>query len=146
MSYFLSRIMSAATAGYASYCFAHPEHLGRAMGADKHQQDGYDTLALVFGVRDTAISTFGILGRGDRTVRTAMWIRIMCDVGDGIVLAARTDDDQARAKALAATMTWGALNLTALHLDKRRARKVAAARKVAGGAAAAAAQVADTLR
>lgn len=134
MSYLLSRLMSTATASYAGFCFVQPEHLGEALGADRHQQPGYDLLANVFGVRDLAISTFGVLGRSDRTVRTAMWIRIACDVGDGLVLAARTDDDQARAKVLVATMTWGALNLTALSLDKRRARRVAALKTVAAKA------------
>ncbi len=123
--------MSTATASYAGYCFARPEHLGEALGADKHEQAGYDRLAEVFGVRDLAISTFGILGRSDRTVRTAMWVRIFCDVGDGIVLARRADDDATRAKILTTTMGWGTLNLVALHLDKRRARRVAAAKAVA---------------
>lgn len=131
MSYAMSRLMSTATASYAGFCFARPEHLGEALGADKHEQPGYDLLANVFGVRDLAISTFGILGRSDRTVRTAMWIRIACDVGDGVVLASRVDDDGAKAKVLGATMTWGTLNFLALHLDKRRARRVAAAKSVA---------------
>lgn len=122
MSFALSRLMSTATAAYAGFCFAKPEHLGQAMGAGKHEQAGYDLLAHVFGVRDLAISSFGVLGRSDRTVGTAMWIRIFCDVGDGLVLAARADDDQTRAKALGATLTWGVLNLTALKLDQRRAR------------------------
>lgn len=126
--------MSTATASYAGYCFARPEHLGQALGADGHEQEGYDRLAHVFGVRDLAISTFGVLGRSDRTVRTAMWVRILCDVGDGVVLAVHADDDQTRAKVLGATLGWGTLNLLALQADKRRARKVAAARKVASAA------------
>jgi hypothetical protein len=134
MSYALSRLMSTATASYAGYCFVRPEHLGAAAGADHHAQPGYDLLAHVFGVRDAAISTFGILGRSDRTVRTAMWIRIACDLGDGLVLAARIDDEQARAKVAGAAISWGALNIVALHLDKRRARRVAAARAVASAA------------
>ena len=131
MSYALSRLMSTATASYAGYCFAEPEHLGRALGASKDERAGYERLALVFGVRDAAISTFGILGRSEGTVRTAMWIRIFCDVGDGVVLAARAPDDATRAKVLGTTLTWGALNLLALSSDKRRAKKVAAAKKVA---------------
>ena len=146
MSYAFSRIMSAATASYAGFCFAHPEHLGTAMGADKHEQPGYDLLAEVFGVRDAAISVFGVLGRSDRTVRTAMWIRIACDVGDGLVLASKTDDDEVRAKVLAATLGWGTLNFLALHADKRRARRVAAARAVVETTAAAADAVVTKLR
>lgn len=131
MSYALSRLMSTATASYAGFCFARPEHLGQALGADKHEQPGYDRLAEVFGVRDLAISSFGVLGRSDRTVNTAMWVRIFCDVGDGIVLAARADDDQTRAKILTATLSWGTLNFLALQIDRRRARRVEAARALA---------------
>ena len=138
MSYALSRLMSTATASYAGFCFARPEHLGQALGADKHEQAGYDRLALVFGVRDVAISAFGVLGRSDHTVRTAMWIRIGCDVGDGLVLAAKADDDATRAKVLATTLGWGTLNLLALAADRRRARRVAAARAVAEETASAA--------
>ncbi len=138
MSYFLSRLMSTATASYAGYCFYAPEHLGNALGADKHEQAGYDRLAGVFGVRDAAISTFGILGRSEGTVRTAMWIRICCDVGDGVVLAVRAEDDTTRAKVLAATLGWGTLNFLALQSDKRRARKVAAAQALAQQTASAA--------
>lgn len=141
MSYALSRLMSTATASYAGYCFARPEHLGQALGADKHEQPGYDRLAGVFGVRDLAISVFGVLGRSDRTVRTAMWIRIFCDVGDGVVLAARADDDETRAKVLATTLSWGALNFLALQADRRRARRVAAAREVAAATGSAAGAV-----
>lgn len=142
MSYALSRLMSAATASYAGYCFYRPEHLGQALGADKGEQDAYDTLALVFGVRDAAVSTFGVLGT-EKAVRTAMWIRIACDVGDGIVLASRADDDETRAKALGVTLAWGTLNFLALHLDKRRARKVALAEEAASRTAAVVGTVAD---
>jgi hypothetical protein len=144
MSYALSRLMSAATASYAGYCFYRPEHLGEALGADKGEQDAYDTLALVFGVRDAAVSTFGVLGT-EKAVRTAMWIRIACDVGDGIVLASRAEDDETRAKALGVTLAWGTLNFLALHLDKRRARKVALAKETAKVAAGTTAAVVGTV-
>ena len=77
----------------------------------------------MFGVRDAAVSAFGVLGRSDRTVCTAMWIRIACDVGDGLVLAAKADDDQVRGKILGATLGWGALNLLALTAHRRRSKK-----------------------
>ncbi|WP_323791144.1 hypothetical protein [Nocardioides sp.] len=145
MSYALSRLMSTATASYAGYCFARPEHLGQAMGASSGEQAGFDRLALVFGVRDAAISTFGILGRSEHTVKTAMWIRIGCDVGDGIVLAAKADDDATRTKILATTLGWGALNFLALAADRRRARRVAAARALAEQTSSAAKTVLHTL-
>jgi hypothetical protein len=123
MSYALSRLMSTATASYAGYCFARPDHLGQALEVDKGQQPAFEQLALVFGVRDAAISAFGVLGRSERTVRTAMWIRILCDVGDGIVLAVKAEDDDVRAKVLGVTLGWGALNWLALSIDKRRSQK-----------------------
>jgi hypothetical protein len=123
MSYRLSRLMSAATAGYAGYCFAEPGHLGKALDVDRSERSAYEQLARVFGVRDAAVSAFGLFGRSERTVRTAMRIRILCDVGDGIVLAARADDDQVRAKVLGATLGWASLNFLALRLDVRRSEK-----------------------
>jgi hypothetical protein len=146
MSYALSRMTSTATAAYGAFCLARPEHLGQAVGADGgDEQAGYDLLAQVFGVRDLAISTFGVLGRSDRTVRTAMWIRIACDVGDGVVLALRADDEQTRAKVLGATLGWGTLNLIAVSLDKRRARRAAAVREAASTTAGAARAVVHRL-
>lgn len=120
MSYSLSRTMSAATATYSVYALADPGHLGRAIDGD---EAGFELLAQTFGVRDFAISTFGLLGRSDRTVRTAMWIRIACDIGDGVLLSARADDDETRAKILGVTLTWATLNYLALRSDKRRARR-----------------------
>ena len=146
MSFALSRLMSTATASYAGYCFAEPGHLGSALGVDKKAQPGYDQLALVFGVRDAAISTFGILGRSEKTVTTAMWVRIACDIGDGVVLAAFAPDEEARTKVLAATFGWGTLNFLALASDKRRARKAAVARRVAGEASSTVSSVARKLR
>ena len=123
MTYTLSRAMSAATAGYSVYAFSDPAHLGRALDASAQDQPGYDLLAQAFGVRDLAVSSFGLLGRSERTVSTAMWIRICCDVGDGILLSRRAEDEQTRTKVLGVTLTWAALNVIALQVDKRRARR-----------------------
>ncbi len=120
MSYRLSRLMSAATAGYGVYAFADPGHLGRALEADAKEMAGFDLLARTYGVRDLAISSFGVFGRSGRTVRTAMKLRILNDVGDGLVLAARTSDPDVRQKVLAVTMGWAALNTVALVVDSAR--------------------------
>jgi len=121
MTFPLSRLMSSATAGYAVFALAKPSHLGDAMGASITERSGYDLLAHTFGVRDLAISSFGFLGRSDRTVRTAMGIRILCDVGDGVLLSLRAGDSQTRTKVLGVTMSWAALNLLAVRTDARRA-------------------------
>jgi hypothetical protein len=74
-------------------------------------------------VRDLAISAFGVLGRSDKTVSTAMRIRILCDIGDGVLLATKAKDDETRAKVLGVTLGWAALNYLALRVDRRRAAK-----------------------
>lgn len=119
-SYRLSRLMSAATAGYGVFALAEPAHLGRALEVDSKERPGFDTLARVFGVRDLAISSFGLFGRSARTVKTAMKVRILTDLGDGLVLAARTSDPDVRQKVLTVTMGWAALNTLALVVDSVR--------------------------
>ncbi len=118
MSRTLSRAMSAATAAYAGYCFVRPDHLGRALDVDRSSRPAFEQLALVFGVRDSAVSALGLLGR-EQTVTAAMVIRIACDVGDGLVLASRAP--QIRTKVLGTTLGWATLNLLALAVDRRRA-------------------------
>ncbi len=117
MSYRLSRLISTATAGYGAYALIDPAHLGRALEVDDEQRPGFEVLARTYGVRDLAISSFGMFGRSARTVRAAMKIRILNDVGDGLVLAARTSDPDVRQKVLAVTMGWAALNTLALVID-----------------------------
>lgn len=122
MNYRLSRLMSTATAGYAVFAFAKPDHLATALQVDKSERGGMDLVAKTYGVRDLAISAAGITG-SPATVRTAMKIRIANDVGDGIVLALRAKNDDVRQKALAVTMGWAALNSAALLIDSRRAKR-----------------------
>ena len=112
--------MSTATAGYGAYALLDPAHLGKALEVESKQMPGFEVLARTYGVRDLAISSFGILGRSGRTVRTAMKLRILNDVGDGLVLAARTSDPDVRQKVLAVTMGWAALNTLALVVDSVR--------------------------
>jgi len=123
MSFPLSRLMSTGTATYGVYALAQPRHLGTAL--DPRHAEDYDLLAEMFGVRDLVIGSVGMLGRSERTVTTAMRIRILCDIGDGIVLARRAKDDQTRATILAITLGWAALNFVALRVDRRRAKKTA---------------------
>ena len=123
MTFALSRLMSTATASYGVYALAEPRHLGNAL--DPKNAAEYDLLAEMYGVRDLAISTFGILGRSEKTVTTAMRIRILCDIGDGVLLSMRAKDDETRAKVLGVTLGWAALNYLALRADRRRLAKQA---------------------
>ena len=49
-----------------------------------------------------------------------MLLRIAMDVGDGLVLSARTDDEDVRRKVLAVTLGWAGLNALALAIDSVR--------------------------
>ncbi|GAA1997187.1 hypothetical protein [Nocardioides kribbensis] len=121
MSYPLSRLMSTATAGYGAFALLKPDHLGSAMQAGRSERGGYDVLARTYGVRDLGISAAGALGRSDKVVRTAMLLRIVGDLGDCAILAAKAPDSQVRSKVMAVTLGWAALNTVALVVDGRRA-------------------------
>ncbi|MBB6629402.1 hypothetical protein H5V45_18900 [Nocardioides sp. KIGAM211] len=120
MSYKLSRLMSTATAGYGAFALASPEHLGNALEADKRDMPGLNLLAQTYGVRDLAISSLGIFGRSDRTVKAAMLMRIAMDLGDAALLSTRTSDADVRKKVLAVTIGWAGLNALALVVDSAR--------------------------
>ena len=124
-----SRLMSAATASYGAYALATPRHLGRFLTDDRRRQGDFDLLAQTYGARDLAISTVGMLGRSERTVTAAMLIRVACDVSDGLLLSAKAQDDEARAKVLGVTFGWAALNLLALARDRRVSRRSRAVRE-----------------
>lgn len=120
MSHVLSRAMSAATLGYAVFSLVKPEHLGSAMGSDAFEQPTYDKLARAYGVRDVVIGGLGLVG-SPRAVRAAMGLRIAGDVADCVVLASRAPDAKVRAKVIAVTLGYGALNVAALVRDVRAA-------------------------
>jgi hypothetical protein len=120
MSYPLSRIMSTASAAYGVYALAQPSHLWQALHSDRKDQAGLELLARTYGVRDTAISSLGVLGRSDKTVRAAMLLRIAMDLGDAAVLSTRTQDADLRRKVLGVTLGWAGLNALALAIDSRR--------------------------
>jgi hypothetical protein len=120
MTYPLSRAMSVATAGYGVFALLRPRHLGTALTKDPVARAGFDTLALTYGARDLTVSTLGLLGRSERTVATAMAVRIAFDVSDGVILSSRADR-AARGKVLGVTLGWATLNAVALMVDRRRA-------------------------
>lgn len=121
MTYPLCRSMSAATASYGVYALVQPRHLGNAMTKNPVEQASYDTLARTYGARDLTVSAVGLFGRSDPTVTTAMVIRIVSDVCDGLILSARTKDQAVRTKVLGVTVGWAVLNTLALVVDRRRA-------------------------
>lgn len=120
MSYKLSRFMSTATAGYGVFALANPEHLGAVLEADKRDLPGLNLLAQSYGVRDLAISSLGIFGRSGKTVKAAMLLRIVMDLGDAALLSTKTTDDEIRQKVLTVTIGWAGLNALALVVDSLR--------------------------
>lgn len=120
MSYRLSRLLSTATAGYGAFAVAVPDHLGKVLQVDKEDRPGYDLLAQAYGIRDLAVAAVGMFGRSGRTVKAAMMIRIVMDLGDAALLAPRMKDDAIRQKVLAVTLGWAGLNALALAIDSVR--------------------------
>jgi hypothetical protein len=121
VSHALSRALSAATAGYGVYALAQPAHLWQVLDVDRGQRPGWELLARTCGARDLAVSAPAVWGRSDAAVRTAMRIRILCDLGDAALIAPRAGSREARTKVLAVTLGWAALNTLALVVDRRRA-------------------------
>ncbi len=113
-----SRVLSAATLGYAVFSLVKPEHLGKAMESDAFEQPTYDTIARVYGVRDVVIGGLGVIGT-PRAVRTAMGLRIAGDLADAVVLSTRAPNGKVRTKVLAVTLGYAALNVAALVRDRR---------------------------
>jgi len=116
----LSRVMSAATLGYAVFSLVKPEHLGKAMESDGFEQPTYDTIARVYGVRDVVIGGLGVVG-SPKAVRAAMGLRIAGDVADAVVLASRAPNNRVRGKVLGVTLGYAVLNVAALLRDRRSA-------------------------
>ncbi len=112
--------MSTATAGYGAFALASPDHLGKAVQAEKKDMAGMNLLAQTYGVRDLAISSLGMFGRSATTVKAAMVLRIAMDLGDAALLSTRAESDEVRTKVLAVTLGWAALNTLALVVDSRR--------------------------
>ncbi|MBF4161438.1 hypothetical protein [Nocardioides acrostichi] len=108
------RLMAAATASYGAYALAQPAHLRRAIGSE---DDVWDTVARVFGVRDLAVSTVTLAGPPG-AARAAHGIRIALDLGDAAVLGSVLDG-QARRKAVGVALAWGGLNALAWLASRR---------------------------
>jgi hypothetical protein len=115
--------MSVLTAGYGVYALAEPRHLGSAMDGGRREQESWDNVARVFGVRDLVVSSVAVFGKEPATVEAAMKVRIGLDVLDGLLLARQADDADVRTKVLGVTLGWASLNTAALLVDRRRARR-----------------------
>lgn len=111
--------MAVATAAYGGYALARPGHLTQALGEPESTRPAYDRLARIFGVRDLASSALVLTG-DDALVRAGMGLRVISDLGDGLVLGTSTADAGVRRKIVAVTVGWAALNAAAWLVDHRR--------------------------
>jgi hypothetical protein len=113
----LTQLAAGATAGYGVYALVQPRHLGKALQAPVVDRPMFDLLARTYGVRDLAISGFGLTARSRSARTTAAALRIASDLGDAALLGAWASDPQIRRKVLAVTLGWAGLNAAALAAD-----------------------------
>jgi hypothetical protein len=114
-----SKIISAATAGYAVFALVKPRHLGKALTNSPLKQPEYDTVARLFGPRDLAISALAIFAPSPVVQERAMFARIALDLTDAALLTPEARGAGAKAKVLGATLTWAGLNAAAVVADRR---------------------------
>lgn len=114
----LSRLMGLATSAYGVYAIVRPGHLAQAMKAPPGERHGLEVLARTYGVRDLATSSL-LLSSDPSRARAAMALRIASDVGDCVLLLAKTSDPAVRRKVAAATLGWATLNAAAWWADER---------------------------
>ena len=116
--YPLCRAMGVATATYAGYALARPDHLARATRAPSAERPALARLSRTYGVRDLASTA--LLFTPDRSlVRAGMALRIAGDLGDCAILGATTADTDVRRKLVLITLGWAALNAAAWLVDER---------------------------
>lgn len=114
-----SKMISAATAGYAVYAFVKPRHLGKALTKSPLKQPEYDLVARMFGPRDLAISTLAILAPSTHAREGAMIARVFLDLTDAAMLTPEARTMAGKAKVLGATLTWAGLNVAAVVADRK---------------------------
>lgn len=113
-----SKMMSVATAGYAAYALVKPRHLGKMLTNSPLKQPEYDTVARLFGPRDFVVSALALLATNEEAREHAMFARIAFDLSDAAILTPEARGAAAKAKVLAATLTWAGLNAAAVLVDR----------------------------
>lgn len=112
-----TRLVQLATAAYGVYALADPEHLATALPGDVDAASSH-RLALTYAGRDLPISLIGAFGPAP-LVPVALALRLAGDLTDAATLGTTTTGSN-RAKVLAVTLGWGAVNLLAFSADRRR--------------------------
>ena len=119
--YTASRIVSAATAGYAVFAAVKPRHLARGLQAPEKHAPALDRVAYTYTGRDLSISALAFTG-SPMGVRASILMRIVGDLTDATVLGAYAPNKDARRKVLGVTLGWAVVNAAALAWDERRTR------------------------
>lgn len=114
-----SKLISAATAGYAVFALAKPRHLGNALTKNPIEQPRYDVVARLFGPRDLVVSALAILAPSRAATERAMIGRVLLDLSDAALLTPEATNKAGKAKVLGATVTWAALNVAAIVADRK---------------------------
>ncbi len=115
-----SKLLSLATAAYGVFALVKPRHLADGVQAPAEQAPAFDRMAYTYAGRDLAISGLALAATSPAVVTAAMGLRIAGDLSDAAVLGTGTDRSDVRAKVLAVTLGWAALNAAALVADRRR--------------------------
>jgi hypothetical protein len=114
-----SKIISAATAGYAVYAFVKPRHLGKALTKSPLKQPEFDVVARMFGPRDLTVSALALLAPTPAARERAMFARVALDLADAALLTPQATTKGGKAKVLGATLTWASLNVAAILADRK---------------------------
>lgn len=114
-----SKMISAATAGYAVFALVKPRHLGKVLTKSPLKQPEYDLVARMFGPRDLVISALVLIAPSDAARERAMAARFAIDISDAVLLTPEARTTAGKAKVLVATLGWAALNMAALVADRK---------------------------
>ena len=115
-----SALISVATAAYSVFALAKPRHLGNAITASPLKQPEYDIAARTFGVRDLVVSGLALAAPTAQAREQAMMGRVVFDLTDSALFTNEATTSGRKAKVLAVTVGWAALNVAAIVADRKR--------------------------
>ncbi|MEV7396692.1 hypothetical protein [Aeromicrobium sp. NPDC092404] len=115
-----SALISGATVAYSVFALTNPRHLGKALTPSPLKQPDYDVVARTFGVRDLVISALALAAPTAATREHAMLGRVVFDLTDCALFTREAATTGAKAKVMAATLGYAALNAAAIAADRKR--------------------------
>lgn len=115
-----SALISVATTAYSVFALAKPRHLGNAITASPLKQPDYDIAARTFGVRDLVVSGLALAAPTAQAREQAMMGRVVFDLTDSALFTNEATTTGRKAKVLAVTVGWAALNVAAIVADRKR--------------------------